>query len=178
MSAVFKEGWRVWKIRPNQLGVPGLGPMYADDSYTLPARWEGNRAIARCILGCQSPPGPNCRCGIRFYPHTGGLFDTVAERLIQRHNDEVRTGNPEYHGAPIVVSYGMPASPSYQDPKPGWGQYWRTGSYDVLALLGWPEYPMDVLAARHGNVPTFTFETFRSPTEALRRVANSVRVSR
>lgn len=174
----FHEGWRVWRIEWSAVGVPQLGPMYADSSYTLPSYFEENRAMARCILGCASPPGPRCRCGIRFYPHTGGLFDVVVDRLAQRRVEATVRGRSEW-STPIVVSYGRPVGPAYKDPKAGehgsWGMYWRTGRYDIRALIGWPEYPMEFLGTRYGNIPTFTFDCDKSPRETLQQVARAVR---
>lgn len=134
--------------------------------------------MARCIHGRQVLPGPECTCGIRFYPHTGGLIDKVATRAVGMRADGFLRGEPAYWGT-RVFSYGIPVGPCYQDPKTGnhgsWRQYWRTGRYDVLALLAWPEYPLDALAGAHGNVPVFTFGNGRSPTETLRWVASNVR---
>lgn len=177
-AAIFDEGWRLWRLGLGPMGAPQLGRPLADDTYTLPARWDGNLVMARCIRGCQSPPGPECTCGIRFYSHTEG-FAQVAERYVNRHAGELLDGRPRLWAAPTVISYGAPVGACYQDPEHGiygsWRNYWRTGRYDVLALLGWPEYPMDALGARYGNVPVFTFDDTRSPAETLRRVASSVR---
>ncbi|SIM22175.1 Uncharacterised protein [Mycobacteroides abscessus subsp. abscessus] len=173
----FKEGWRIWNFGVSPLGAVQLSSPLVNNSYTLPAVWDGNRVMAQCILGCPSPPGPECRCGIRFYSHTGGFFDKYVERTVAIRTNEILHHRPGYYGA-NVISYGRPVGPCYQDPKSGehgsWRHYWRTGRYDVLALLGWPEYPMAALGARYG-VPTFTFDSMQSTGEMLERVASSVR---
>lgn len=171
----FEAGWRVWRLGVNPFGVPQLDPPLSNDSYTLPAHWDGKTVMARCIHGCPSPPGPDCTCGLRFYSHTGGFFDKVAVRMAGIRAAEFLRG--ERLLSPTVISYGTPVGPCYQDPKRGahgsWRHYWRTGRYDVLALIGWPEYPMHELGVRYG-VPTFTFETTRPPAETLRWVADRI----
>ncbi|MEN4420649.1 hypothetical protein [Mycobacteroides chelonae] len=173
----FEEGWRIWRLGIGPLGAPQLGPPLSDNTYTLPAVWDGNTAMAQCILGCTSLPGPECRCGLRFYPHTEG-FVRIAEGMAARRTDELLHHWPGYWEKPAVISYGVPVGPCYPDPKTGlhgsWRQYWRTGRYEVLALLGWPEYPMQVLGARYGGIPTFSLDTM-PPSELLERVASSVR---
>ncbi|WP_255789045.1 hypothetical protein [Mycobacteroides abscessus] len=176
----FDEGWRLWRLGVSPLGVPQLGSPLMNTGhgrgvYALPAVWDGNRVSARCLRGCEWPPGADCECGIRFYSHASG-FVAVAERMRDRHTHELLRPRSGSRALPTVISYGRPIGPCYHDPEHGingsWRNYWRAGQYDVLALLGFDEYPMDKLGARYG-VPVFTFDNTHSPTETLQRIADS-----
>lgn len=173
--STLTEGWRIWRIETGPLGIPQLGPPLSDSSYTLSTHWEGNQAIARCIQGCPAPPGPQCSCGIRFYPHAQGFLE-YAERIAERRTDELLRHRLGFWGRPMVIGYGRPVGPSYQDPKGGlwggWHRYWRTGRFDLLALLGWPEYPMIELAARYGRVATFDMSIVPPTLKNLELIAS------